>query len=206
MAETHRPKGLSSAISYRDSKAAFRWLEGAFGFEPLFVLLDADGNLAHSEMGYGASVVMIGNEWSDDHKSPQSIGGKNTQSVHVQLAPGEDIDAHCAAARAAGGENLAAADGRLAGAEAVTALAHEAARLIGALHRGIPKFSSIGATKKGRQARAAADRGADKRESGESQSPSTPDRDQSASSASIAARARRRAALTRRMTRSVQAP
>src|SRR5690606_1884483 len=64
-----------------------------------------------------------------------------------------------AAARAAGGENLAAADGRLAGAEAVTALAHEAARLIGALHRGIPKFSSIGATKKGRQARAAADRG-----------------------------------------------
>ena len=107
MADHPRSKGLSSAICYKDSKAAFRWLEGAFGFEPLFVLLDADGNLAHSEMGYGASVVMIGNEWSDDHKSPQSIGGKNTQSVHVQLAPGEDIDAHCAAARAAGAAIIA---------------------------------------------------------------------------------------------------
>ena len=107
MVDHPRGKGLSSAVSYQDSKAAFRWLEGAFGFEPLFVLLDVDGNLAHSEMGYGASVVMIGNEWSDDQKSPQSIGGKNTQSVHVQLAPGDDIDAHCAAARAAGAAIIA---------------------------------------------------------------------------------------------------
>jgi len=50
---------------------------------------------------------MVGNEWSDDHKSPKSIGGKNSQSVHVQLAVGEDIDAHCAVARAAGAEILA---------------------------------------------------------------------------------------------------
>ena len=102
MADTHRPKGLSSAVSYVDPKAAYRWLEDAFGFEPAFVILDAEGNLAHSEMSYGQDVVMIGNEWSADHKSPQSLGGKNTQTVHVQLAPGEDIDAHCARARAAG--------------------------------------------------------------------------------------------------------
>lgn len=102
MADTHRPKGLSSAVSYVDPKAAFRWLEDAFGFEPAFVILDAEGNLAHSEMSYGQDIVMIGNEWSADHKSPQSLGGKNTQTVHVQLAPGEDIDAHCARARAAG--------------------------------------------------------------------------------------------------------
>ncbi|PAL21714.1 VOC family protein [Sphingopyxis sp. GW247-27LB] len=108
MTEASRPKGLSSAVSYQDSKAAFRWLEEAFGFEPLFVLLDAGGNLAHSEMGYGTSVVMVGNEWSDDHKSPKSIGGKNTQSVHVQLGAGEDIDAHCDRARAAGAEIIAA--------------------------------------------------------------------------------------------------
>src|SRR3546814_945869 len=96
MVDHPRGKGLSSAVSYQDSKAAFRWLEEAFGFEPLFVLLDDAGNLAHSEMGFGNSVVMVGNEWSDDHKSPKSIGGKNTQSVHVQLNVGDDIDAHCA--------------------------------------------------------------------------------------------------------------
>ena len=50
---------------------------------------------------------MVGNEWSDDHKSPKSIGGKNTQSVHVQLSVGDDIDAHCDRARAAGAEIIA---------------------------------------------------------------------------------------------------
>ncbi len=55
-------------------------------------------------MTFGASVVMVGSEWSPDHRSPRSLGGKNTQSVHVQLAEGEDLDAHCARARRAGAE------------------------------------------------------------------------------------------------------
>lgn len=104
MADLKRSKGLSSALFYQDPKAAFRWLEDAFGFEPLFVLLDAEGNLGHSEMTFGNSVVMIGTEWSDDHKSPKSVGGRNTQTVHVQLAAGEDVDAHCEQARKAGAE------------------------------------------------------------------------------------------------------
>jgi uncharacterized glyoxalase superfamily protein PhnB len=106
MTDPYRPKGLSSAVCYRDAKAAFRWLEAAFGFEPLFVILDADGNLGHSEMTFGNSVVMVGNEWSADHKSPKSVGGKNTQTVHVQLAQGEDLDAHCERARKAGAQIL----------------------------------------------------------------------------------------------------
>jgi uncharacterized glyoxalase superfamily protein PhnB len=102
MTEYHRPKGLSSAVFYQDAKAAFRWLEQAFGFQPLFVILDPAGNLAHSEMTYGNGVVMIGNEWSEDHRSPKSLQGKNTQTVHVQLAAGEDLDAHCHHARSSG--------------------------------------------------------------------------------------------------------
>jgi len=46
MTDPYRPKGLSSAVCYQDAKAAYRWLETAFGFEPLFVILDADGNLS----------------------------------------------------------------------------------------------------------------------------------------------------------------
>lgn len=107
MTDYHRPKGLSSSVSYRDPKAAYRWLEQAFGFEPLFALLDENGDLAHSEMTYGQSCVMVGSEWSADHASPASIGGRNTQSVHVQLAEGDDIDAHCARAAAAGAQILA---------------------------------------------------------------------------------------------------
>mgnify|MGYP005838245341 CR=1 FL=1 len=106
MEDFRRPKGLSSAVSYRDPKRAFRWLEEAFGFEPVMVLLDSDGNLAHSEMRFGDSFLMVGGEWSDDHRSPVALAGKNTQTVHVQLAEGEDVDAHCARARAVGAEIL----------------------------------------------------------------------------------------------------
>lgn len=104
MSDYHRPKGLSSAVSYQDPKAAFRWLEEAFDFEPLMVIIDGEGNLAHSEMKFGDSVVMVGTEWTDKHRSPKSIDGVNTQTVHVQLE--EDIDAHCDRARKAGAKIL----------------------------------------------------------------------------------------------------
>ena len=110
MSDLYRPKGLSSAVCYVDPKAAFRWLEEAFGFEPLMVILDENENIVHSEMKYGDSVVMVGNEWSADHKSPKSVGGKNTQTAHVQLARGEDIDAHCEHARKAGAEIIGEPD------------------------------------------------------------------------------------------------
>lgn len=93
-----------SALVYKDATAAFEWLQRAFGFEPAMLITDADGRLAHSEMAFGDGWIMVGNEWSGDHASPASLGGKNTQTVHVQMTT--DIDAHCAHARAAGAEIL----------------------------------------------------------------------------------------------------
>ncbi len=64
------------------------------------VLTDSKGNIAHAEMTHGDGVVMIGNEWTDWAKSPASIGGKNTQRIHVRLE--KDIDKHCEHARKSG--------------------------------------------------------------------------------------------------------
>ena len=97
---------LSSALCYRDPKAALTFLEAGFGFELVMLIEDGEGNLAHSEMRFGEALIMIGNEWTDDHKSPASIGGKNTQTVHINID--SDCDAHCARARAAGFEILMA--------------------------------------------------------------------------------------------------
>jgi uncharacterized glyoxalase superfamily protein PhnB len=97
---------FSSALCYRDPKAALKWLEKAFGFETFMVITDAEGNLGHSEMRYGNGIIMVGNEWTADHKSPTSISGKNTQTVHVHVD--EDIDRHCARAKAAGAEIIMA--------------------------------------------------------------------------------------------------
>jgi uncharacterized glyoxalase superfamily protein PhnB len=95
---------LAPALSYQDPRTALAWLERAFGFETAMLIEDADGNVVHSEMRHGEALIMIGGEWSDDHRSPASVGGRNTQSVHVEVT--SDVDAHCERARAAGAEIL----------------------------------------------------------------------------------------------------
>jgi len=95
---------LTSALCYRDPKAALKFLEAAFGFEVVMLIEDGEGRLAHSEMRCGDSLIMIGSEWTDLHRSPASIDGQNTQSVHIHVT--EDIDVHCERARAAGFEIL----------------------------------------------------------------------------------------------------
>ncbi len=94
-----RPAFISSVI-YQDSRAALSWLRDTFGFEVSEVLTDSKGNIAHAEMTHGDGVVMIASEWTDWSKSPASIGGKNTQRIHVRLE--KDIDKHCEHARQAG--------------------------------------------------------------------------------------------------------
>ena len=48
---------------------------------------------------------MVGREWDDDHRSPASIGGKNTQAIHIHIDG--DVDAHCTRAKAAGADVFA---------------------------------------------------------------------------------------------------
>lgn len=101
-------RSLSSAVVYRDPKAALKWLEEAFGFETTLLIEDSEGRLAHSQMVHGDSVVMIGNEWTAEHRSPASIGGLMTQTVHIHLADDDGtIDAHCERARQAGADIVA---------------------------------------------------------------------------------------------------
>lgn len=94
-----RPAFIPS-LAYKDNRAALDWLQKAFGFETSEVLTDAEGNVVHAEMSHGDGVVMIGGEWADWTRSPASLGGKNTQRVHVRLDRG--LDEHCARARQAG--------------------------------------------------------------------------------------------------------
>lgn len=96
---------ITPALVYLDPKAALDFLRDAFGFELDMLIEDENGNLAHSQMAYGSGRIMVGNEWSENHKSPQSIGLKCTQSVHIHMT--ENIDAHCEKARKAGAEIIA---------------------------------------------------------------------------------------------------
>ncbi len=100
MKDLWKRPSIGPSVFYKDPKAALEWLERAFGFKTTMVITDSDGNLGHSEMKFGDGYIMVGAEWADHVASPRSVGGKNTQSIHVQLDHG--IDAHCERARAAG--------------------------------------------------------------------------------------------------------
>ena len=100
MADLSKRPAVVPALVYKDAMAAFEWLQAAFGFQPAMLILDADGKLAHSEMTFGAGWIA----WSADHASPKTLGGKNTQTVHLQMTT--DIDAHCAHARSVGADIL----------------------------------------------------------------------------------------------------
>jgi uncharacterized glyoxalase superfamily protein PhnB len=95
----NRPAFIPS-LAYKDNRAALKWLQTAFGFEPSEVLTDAQGNIVHAEMTHEDGVIMVGTEWEDWTRSPASLGGKNTQRVHVRIQ--RDIDQHYARAVQAG--------------------------------------------------------------------------------------------------------
>ncbi len=89
MAEVKRPS-LASSVCYQDPKAALKWLEEAFGFEPVMVVINEDGTLGHSEMRFGDGLIYVGREWDETHRSPASLDGRNTQSIHIQVESGLD--------------------------------------------------------------------------------------------------------------------
>ena len=101
------PKGwprMSISVIYQDAPKAIDWLCAAFGFECRLKVEGEGGRIEHSELVFGEAVVTVGDERVQKDKgrkqvSPLSVGGANTAGVFFYL---DDVDAHCARARAAG--------------------------------------------------------------------------------------------------------
>jgi uncharacterized glyoxalase superfamily protein PhnB len=94
-----RPAFIPSLV-YKDNRAALKWLRDVFGFEVSEVLTDSRDNIVHAEMTFGDGVIMVGSEFTSWARSPQSVGGTNTQRIHVRVD--KDIDEHYERAVAAG--------------------------------------------------------------------------------------------------------
>jgi uncharacterized glyoxalase superfamily protein PhnB len=96
---------ISSGVYYRDPAGMIDWLCRAFGFAVRIKVEGDDGRIEHSELTYGEGLVMVGGEradasarWGVNLRSPLSAGC-NTQGLMVYV---DDVDAHCARARAEG--------------------------------------------------------------------------------------------------------
>jgi len=82
---------LIPSLHYNDPEAAAAWLERVFGLEPAMMITDESGKLVHGEMRYGNALIMFGPAgWTEEARSPASVGGVNTQRVHLEVA---DVDA-----------------------------------------------------------------------------------------------------------------
>ena len=89
-------------LRYEDAPAAFEWLAKAFGFEKQMPVPGPDGTIAHAQLRYGGSVIMIGSTRDDvmQMKNPAAVGGP-TQGLYIHV---DDVDAHHDRAKAAGAE------------------------------------------------------------------------------------------------------
>ena len=89
-------------LRYQDAPAAFEWLARAFGFEKQMLVPGPDGTIAHAQLRYSGSLIMIGSARDDvmHLKSPAEVGGA-TQGIYVHV---DDVDAHHDRAKAAGAE------------------------------------------------------------------------------------------------------
>ena len=101
---------ISSCIFYEDPAAAIDWLCRAFGFEVRLKVEGEDGDIVHSELVFGEGLIMVGGtrrrdpgreDYQQKHVSPRSLAGGNTQTLCVHV---DDVDAHCARARASGAQ------------------------------------------------------------------------------------------------------
>jgi len=95
---------ISTALYYENAAKAIDWLCRAFGFEVRLKVEGDGGRIEHSELVYGEGLIMVGDlelggSKAPFRKTPRSLDGANTQNMMVFV---DDVEAHCAQARAAG--------------------------------------------------------------------------------------------------------
>lgn len=94
---------ISSSLYYDDPRAAIDWLCRAFGFEVRLLVEGEGGRVEHSELAYGDGLIMVAGADKRDKfpfvRAPGEVGGGNTQNMMVFV---DDVEAHCAHARATG--------------------------------------------------------------------------------------------------------
>jgi PhnB protein len=88
---------VSPYLYYENPADALEWLTRAFGFTEKLRVPDEERGVAHAELELDGSVIMLGRPRAE-YKNPKNLGA-TTCSIYVYV---DDVDAHYAAARAAG--------------------------------------------------------------------------------------------------------
>ena len=58
------------SLRYEDANEAIRWLHDAFGITEHFVVRNEDGSVAHAQLAWRGSLVMLGDLHGDQYDLP----------------------------------------------------------------------------------------------------------------------------------------
>jgi uncharacterized glyoxalase superfamily protein PhnB len=89
-------RSIYPVFRYPDARTAIDWLCSAFDFVVHEVHDAPDGSVAHAELSYGTDMIMLG-----ERTGARPRPADDDPAVYVAV---DDVDAHCARARAAGAE------------------------------------------------------------------------------------------------------
>ena len=93
---------ITPYLYYENVAAALSWLAKAFGFRERMRMPGPDGAIAHAEMEFADSLIMMGRP-GPDYRNPKRLGHV-TQSQYVYV---DDVDKHFQTAKQAGAKILA---------------------------------------------------------------------------------------------------
>ena len=88
-------------------RKAIDWICNAFGFEKHLIVEGENNTIAHAQLTYGNSMIMLSSENENEYgklvKTSESLNGNNTQTPYIVV---EKIDEHYEKAVAAGAKIL----------------------------------------------------------------------------------------------------
>lgn len=94
-------------LYYKNARMAIDWLCKAFGFEKHLIVEGENNTIAHAQLTYGNSMIMLSSENENEYgklvNTPQNLNGNNTQAPYIIA---EKIDEHYEKAVAMGAKIL----------------------------------------------------------------------------------------------------
>lgn len=92
MPEDHRIEAprIYPTFRYRNSDAMLTWLTEIAGFREIACYRADDGSVAHAELAYGSSMIMIGHTNDDDYGAMVGTSGETGgKSIYIAV---DDVD------------------------------------------------------------------------------------------------------------------
>lgn len=92
MSDIEAPR-IYATRRYRDTRTMIAWLEEAFGFRAHMVVDDGQGGVAHAQISFGSSMMMLGDHREDEFANAVGNPGEKAggQSIYIAVDSADEM-------------------------------------------------------------------------------------------------------------------